>query len=156
MKLDDIPSVWFHNLLEGAKRKPILLLGGKQESWAKSTMMSATRIRSIQGLARQLALPQRTATATFTTTARRLEAGHAVPAKPSETTAQVTEEPAPVEVKQAPNRTGIWAPSQRPRAQAMTGPRFEQTNFDLQVWIGQLERTCNAHRELIEDWILSF
>ncbi|KAJ3579020.1 hypothetical protein NPX13_g1540 [Xylaria arbuscula] len=35
-------------------------------------------------------------------------------------------------LKQAPNRTEIWSRSQRPRAAAMTGPRFEQTEFDLQ------------------------
>ncbi|KAK8090000.1 NADH dehydrogenase (ubiquinone) Fe-S protein 6 [Apiospora hydei] len=33
---------------------------------------------------------------------------------------------------QAPNRKEIWSRSQRPRAKAMTGPRFEQTDFDLQ------------------------
>jgi NADH dehydrogenase (ubiquinone) Fe-S protein 6 len=36
-------------------------------------------------------------------------------------------------LNQAPNRTEIWSRSQRPRAKAMTGPRFEQTDFDLQV-----------------------
>ncbi|KAI1326362.1 hypothetical protein F5Y16DRAFT_400430 [Xylariaceae sp. FL0255] len=35
-------------------------------------------------------------------------------------------------LKQAPNRTVIWSRSQKPRATAMTGPRFEQTDFDLQ------------------------
>ncbi|GAW25990.1 putative NADH:ubiquinone oxidoreductase subunit [Rosellinia necatrix] len=35
-------------------------------------------------------------------------------------------------LKQAPNRVGIWSRSQKPRATAMTGPRFEQTDFDLQ------------------------
>ncbi|KAI0480515.1 hypothetical protein GGR56DRAFT_626401 [Xylariaceae sp. FL0804] len=35
-------------------------------------------------------------------------------------------------VMQAPNRLAIWSRSQRPRGQAMTGPRFEQTDFDLQ------------------------
>ena len=34
---------------------------------------------------------------------------------------------------QAPNRTTIWAPSQQPRAKAMTGPRFEQTIMHHQV-----------------------
>jgi NADH dehydrogenase (ubiquinone) Fe-S protein 6 len=33
---------------------------------------------------------------------------------------------------QAPNRAGVWAPSQRPRSQAMVGPRFEQTDYALQ------------------------
>lgn len=36
-------------------------------------------------------------------------------------------------LQQAPNRTEIWSRSQRARAKAMSGPRFEQTNFDLQV-----------------------
>ncbi|KAI8635073.1 hypothetical protein F5Y19DRAFT_470122 [Xylariaceae sp. FL1651] len=35
-------------------------------------------------------------------------------------------------LKQAPNRTEIWSRSQRPRAKAMVGPRFEQTDFELQ------------------------
>ncbi|KAK1769347.1 hypothetical protein QBC33DRAFT_513561 [Phialemonium atrogriseum] len=90
--------------------------------------MSASRLRSMQRLSRQLALSQRA----FATTARQLEAGPAVPAKKAETAPQVTEGPAPTEVKQAPNRADIWAPSQRPRSKAMTGPRFEQTNYDLQ------------------------
>ncbi|KAJ9196648.1 hypothetical protein DTO164E3_6178 [Paecilomyces variotii] len=33
---------------------------------------------------------------------------------------------------QAPNRATTWARSQQPRAQAMTGPRFEQTIIELQ------------------------
>ncbi|KAH6653993.1 hypothetical protein BKA67DRAFT_563893 [Truncatella angustata] len=35
-------------------------------------------------------------------------------------------------LKQSPNRTEIWSRSQRARAKAMSGPRFEQTDFDLQ------------------------
>jgi len=34
---------------------------------------------------------------------------------------------------QAPNRATTWAKGQRPRAEAMTGPRFEQTILELQV-----------------------
>lgn len=34
---------------------------------------------------------------------------------------------------QAPNRAGIWSRSQRPREQAMVGPRFEQTIMNDQV-----------------------
>lgn len=95
------------------------------------TMMSATRLRAAQRLSRQLTLSQRS----FVTTARQLEASGAVTAKNTTAAPPATEAPAPTEVsKQAPNRTGIWAPSQRPRSQAMTGPRFEQTDFDLQVW----------------------
>ena len=36
-------------------------------------------------------------------------------------------------VMQAPNRSGIWSRSQKPRSQAMTGPRFEQTVMEYQV-----------------------
>lgn len=36
-------------------------------------------------------------------------------------------------VMQAPNRAGIWSRSQNPRANAMTGPRFEQTIIEYQV-----------------------
>lgn len=34
---------------------------------------------------------------------------------------------------QAPNRASTWAQSQKPREEAMTGPRFEQTIIELQV-----------------------
>ena len=34
---------------------------------------------------------------------------------------------------QAPNRAGVWSRSQKPRAQAMVGPRFEQTIVEDQV-----------------------
>ncbi|KAL2839990.1 zinc-finger domain-containing protein [Aspergillus pseudodeflectus] len=37
-----------------------------------------------------------------------------------------------VRTMQAPNRATTWAPSQRPRAEAMSGPRFEQTIMHLQ------------------------
>ena len=36
-------------------------------------------------------------------------------------------------IAQAPNRAGTWSRSQIPRAQAMTGPRFEQTIMEYQV-----------------------
>jgi len=36
-------------------------------------------------------------------------------------------------VMQAPNREGIWSRSQKPRAEAMVGPRFEQTVMEDQV-----------------------
>lgn len=39
---------------------------------------------------------------------------------------------------QAPNRASTWAKSQQPRAQAMTGPRFEQTIMEVQVSNPQL------------------
>jgi NADH dehydrogenase (ubiquinone) Fe-S protein 6 len=34
--------------------------------------------------------------------------------------------------KQAPNRADTWAPSQRPRAEAQVGPRFEQRDLEVQ------------------------
>jgi hypothetical protein len=43
------------------------------------------------------------------------------------------DESKPAEINQAPNRVGVWSRSQKPRSKAMTGPRFEQTDFDLQV-----------------------
>ncbi|KAK0265024.1 hypothetical protein LTS09_001433 [Friedmanniomyces endolithicus] len=36
-------------------------------------------------------------------------------------------------VMQAPNREGIWSRSQKPRAEAMVGPRFEQTVMEDQA-----------------------
>ncbi|KAI1819294.1 hypothetical protein F4861DRAFT_534568 [Xylaria intraflava] len=51
--------------------------------------------------------------------------------KSDESSLGVTEDAEGV-LKQAPNRTEIWSRSQKPRATAMTGPRFEQTDFDVQ------------------------
>ncbi|KAI9809488.1 MAG: hypothetical protein M1826_003879 [Phylliscum demangeonii] len=45
------------------------------------------------------------------------------------------EQPADAErqrVRQAPNRAQVWSRSQRPRSQAMVGPRFEQTIMEWQ------------------------
>lgn len=39
-------------------------------------------------------------------------------------------------VLQAPNRKDVWSKSQKPRSQAMTGPRFEQTIMEYQVRSG--------------------
>jgi NADH dehydrogenase (ubiquinone) Fe-S protein 6 len=36
-------------------------------------------------------------------------------------------------IMQAPNRATVWSRSQNPRANAMSGPRFEQTIMDYQV-----------------------
>ncbi|KAJ4304213.1 hypothetical protein N0V88_001826 [Collariella sp. IMI 366227] len=72
--------------------------------------------------------------AAFSASARQLQAEPT--AATTETKAQpgqVTEAPAPpAVVTQAPNRTEVWSRSQQPRAVAMTGPRFEQTDFELQ------------------------
>lgn len=37
-------------------------------------------------------------------------------------------------VMQAPNRKDVWSRSQMPREMAMSGPRFEQTIMEVQVW----------------------
>lgn len=56
-----------------------------------------------------------------------------MPAAKSQTLPQTTGAEQTTEVTQAPNRTGIWSRSQQPRSTAMAGPRFEQTDFSLQV-----------------------
>lgn len=43
---------------------------------------------------------------------------------------------------QAPNRATTWAKSQRPREEAMTGPRFEQTIMELQVSLNMINLNC--------------
>lgn len=99
--------------------------------------MFVSRLR-VAAAARQLS--KRTA-APFTTTARQFEAAPPTPppASTTSTTAhtqtapQTTEGPAPAAVVQAPNRAEVWSTNQRARAAAMTGPRFEQTDFELQV-----------------------
>ncbi|KAM5362424.1 hypothetical protein ACJZ2D_012555 [Fusarium nematophilum] len=89
--------------------------------------MATSQLRAICSFARSARLSQRA----FTTSARQLEA--AVSAKTTESRAPApVDESKPVEISQAPNRVGVWSRSQRPRSQAMTGPRFEQTDFPLQ------------------------
>ncbi|KAK3313507.1 zinc-finger domain-containing protein [Apodospora peruviana] len=92
--------------------------------------MYTSRLRAAQRLSRQCASLQRS----FTTTGRQLESPTTpVPAaNKTQTTPLTAEGEAPVEIHQAPNRSEIWSRSQRPRSQAMTGPRFEQTDFSLQ------------------------
>lgn len=90
--------------------------------------MAANHLRAIGSLSSTLRLSHRA----LTTSARRLEA--AVPAAPkTETSPAAIDEAQPKEVTQAPNRLGVWSRSQKPRVKAMMGPRFEQTDFDLQV-----------------------
>ncbi|PHH91303.1 hypothetical protein CDD83_1007 [Cordyceps sp. RAO-2017] len=86
--------------------------------------MADSRLRPIGLVVRSLRVPQRA----FATSGRLFEA--AVPANAKTETA--VQDVQPKEVAQAPNRADIWSRSQRPRATAMTGPRFEQTDFDLQ------------------------
>lgn len=89
-------------------------------------MLSSTCLRSARGLARL-------APRSFTTTARQLDTKSVAPTPSTESPVPKTESQLPAELPQAPNRKGIWSRSQRPRNEAMTGPRFEQTDFDLQV-----------------------
>lgn len=89
-------------------------------------MLSSTCLRSARGLVRL-------APRSFTTTARQLETKSVTPTPSTESPVPKTESQLPAELPQAPNRKGIWSRSQRPRNEAMTGPRFEQTDFDLQV-----------------------
>jgi NADH dehydrogenase (ubiquinone) Fe-S protein 6 len=46
---------------------------------------------------------------------------------------ETTEEAEKMRTMQAPNRAAIWSRSQKPREQAMVGPRFEQTLMVDQV-----------------------
>ena len=85
--------------------------------------MSTASLRTLGSLTRRLRVPSRA----FTTTARQFEA-------PTQNSVPVEAEVEPKAVaQQAPNRVGVWARGQKPRAQAMTGPRFEQTDLAVQV-----------------------
>ncbi|CAM1505621.1 Fc.00g112580.m01.CDS01 [Cosmosporella sp. VM-42] len=88
--------------------------------------MATSQLRAITAFARNVRVSQRA----FTTSARQLEA--AVSKSTPETAPATVDEPGSVEISQAPNRQGIWSRSQKPRSKAMTGPRFEQTDFSLQ------------------------
>ncbi|KAJ9130334.1 hypothetical protein NKR23_g12251 [Pleurostoma richardsiae] len=90
--------------------------------------MSAPWVRAVQRLSQQLRLSQRS----FTSTARQLEAATSVAPKKTELPEAKGPAPVPEVVSQAPNRTEIWSRSQKPRSEAMTGPRFEQTDFSQQ------------------------
>ncbi|CAN8096700.1 unnamed protein product [Discula destructiva] len=87
-------------------------------------MMSAASLRTVRGLTR---LAHRS----FTTTARRLEEKAVTPAS-TQSPVPKLESQTPTELPQAPNKKEIWSRSQKPRNEAMVGPRFEQTDFDLQ------------------------
>ncbi|KAK2761927.1 nadh-ubiquinone oxidoreductase [Colletotrichum kahawae] len=91
-------------------------------------MLSASR-RATSALSRQLRVASRpfTVSAAARTTER-----PAVVEKNEAATPQTADTTVPQEVGQAPNRSLIWSRSQQPRAKAMTGPRFEQTDFNLQ------------------------
>ncbi|KAK0389427.1 hypothetical protein NLU13_3002 [Sarocladium strictum] len=89
--------------------------------------MAASQLRTVSSLARFMRVPR----AAFTTSARQLEAAVPTPNK-SQTSPAPIDENKPAEINQAPNRVGTWSRNQQPRSKAMNGPRFEQTDFDLQ------------------------
>jgi hypothetical protein len=90
--------------------------------------MATSQLRALGSVARGLRVPRRA----LSSTARYFDASVPSTSKPESSPATV-DETQPVEINQAPNRAGVWSRSQRPRSQAMTGPRFEQTDFSLQV-----------------------
>ncbi|PHH63571.1 hypothetical protein CDD81_5663 [Ophiocordyceps australis] len=83
--------------------------------------MTTSRLIAVSACARSLRAHQRA----FASSSRHLNA--VVPAKDN-----AVEEAQSKEIYQEPNRKDIWSRSQNPRSSAMTGPRFEQTDFDLQ------------------------
>lgn len=90
--------------------------------------MAAPQLRALGGLARSMRISRRA----FSVSARQLES--TVPTTRDEfKTPTKTGDSAPVEIGQAPNRVEVWSRNQKPRATAMTGPRFEQTDFEVQV-----------------------
>ncbi len=99
-------------------------------------MISAMRFRAVSRLSQQLRLSQRK----LASTGRQLDTT-AITTSPKETL-EASEQP--TEVVQAPNREGIWARSQKPRSKAMVGPRFEQTDFSLQVSGAQIRDSCQG------------
>lgn len=95
---------------------------------ANVAAMASSQLRAVQALTRGV----RASSRTFTTSARRLEAQAPAPVTRTSETATVLETDSKA-IAQAPNRATTWSRSQKPRALAMTGPRFEQTDFSLQV-----------------------
>ncbi|KAK4137171.1 hypothetical protein BT67DRAFT_438427 [Trichocladium antarcticum] len=95
--------------------------------------MYAARLRTA---APKALLPRHLSKRSFTATGRQLESatsGSATTPTTADTKVpHVPEGAVPTAASQAPNRAEIWSRNQRPRAVAMTGPRFEQTDFELQ------------------------
>ncbi|TAQ87721.1 hypothetical protein B7494_g3940 [Chlorociboria aeruginascens] len=96
-------------------------------------MLPITRARALRALPRTFQIP-----------ARRNYANDLTPKKQDDSTALPTgdeqkislqetpEEKVKFQTLQAPNRKEVWSRNQKPRAQAMTGPRFEQTIMKYQ------------------------
>ncbi|KAK4140536.1 lactobacillus shifted protein [Dichotomopilus funicola] len=104
--------------------------------------MYVSRLRGVAATAaRQLSKPS---PAAFSTTTRQFQdppaptsssssSSTTTPAAASTTAPpQVVEGAEPTSIAQAPNRHDVWSRSQRSRSAAMVGPRFEQTDFELQ------------------------
>ena len=49
------------------------------------------------------------------------------------TSIQPSSKPVAVGIQQSENRATTWSKSQRPKAEAMVGPRFEQADINTQV-----------------------
>ncbi|KAK4156702.1 lactobacillus shifted protein [Chaetomidium leptoderma] len=111
--------------------------------------MYASRLRVAAAARDLLLLPRHLSSskrAAFSTTARQFQEAPTPTPTPTPTTTttanttqtplpQVADGPAPttaVSSSQAPNRAEVWSRDQRARSAAMTGPRFEQTDFELQ------------------------
>ncbi|OJJ44005.1 hypothetical protein ASPZODRAFT_135437 [Penicilliopsis zonata CBS 506.65] len=89
-------------------------------------MLSSARCRIAAVSARSAGFVAR---ASYSSTIPRLQAN--VP-QANTPLAEVSEAAERSRELQAPNRANTWAASQRPRAEAMSGPRFEQTVMEMQ------------------------
>lgn len=101
----------------------------RNHSTNEPKIMSALRLRAAHKLSQQLRVSHRS----ITSTPRQLDSS-AVTTPKADSVPETTDATGqPTMAMQAPNRTGIWARGQQPRSKAMIGPRFEQTDFSLQV-----------------------
>jgi len=103
--------------------------------------MFASRLRAAHSLSRQCALARRS----FASTARQLDSAVPTTAKEATPPQVAGEAPLSTPVQQAPNRSGVWSRSQKPRSEAMTGPRFEQTDYSMQV--GNSSPNYHQHKQ---------
>lgn len=85
-------------------------------------------------LPQRLAGGVRVARRSFAVTARMGQDATASPAQTDLTPQSTSASGAPTttDLQQAPNRSVVWTRNQQAREKAMTGPRFEQTDFSLQ------------------------
>lgn len=80
----------------------------------------------------------------------------AVPVESKDTTniAETVVPQSELQKNQAPNRSTTWSRSQRPRSSAMVGPRFEQTDLEVQV-CGIEPFLLHSRRSLLYDFHVS-